>query len=236
MSTVGTHTAGTDATASDVVGTDVVGTEKAVREGSAEKRAAILVAARELFVRQGVDRVSMDAVAALAEVSKRTVYDYFGDKRRLFLAILADVSQSMVATGRRALDEHLPEGAPITTVTQLEEALTALAVDLGRSIVGSADYAAGFALVAQERLRTPSTTDDITTAAMEDALEERIAHYAEAGLLDTDDPGLAADHFGALTFLLAYERQPVPAEADPEQVRRIMVDGVHAFMRAYGTR
>src|SRR3954447_25758214 len=100
--------------------------EKTVREGSLEKRKAILAAARDLFVREGVDRVSMDAVAARAVVSKRTVYDYFGDKRSLFLAILSDVSESLLTTFRRALDEHLPKGAPITSVPQLEETLTAL--------------------------------------------------------------------------------------------------------------
>ncbi|MEV6510591.1 TetR/AcrR family transcriptional regulator [Streptomyces sp. NPDC051642] len=213
-----------------------VGTEKSVREGSLEKRKAILAAARDLFVRQGVDRVSMDAVAARAEVSKRTVYDYFGDKRRLFLAILADVSQSMTDTVRRALDEHLPEDARIATVPQLEHSLTELAIDLGTSIVGSADYAAGFALVAQERLRTPTTKDDIATGAVEEVFAERIAHFADAGLLDTDDARLAADHFFALTVLLAYDRQPVPANPDPEKVRQTMVDGVHAFIRAYATR
>lgn len=211
-------------------------TEKTVREGSLKKRTAILAAARDLFVRHGVDRVSMDAIAARAAVSKRTVYDYFGDKRRLFLAILSDVSQSLLATARRALDEHLPEGAPITTVPQLETALTALAIDLGTTIVGSADYAAGFALVAQQRLQTPTTKDDIATAAVEEALAERIAHFVEVGLLDTDDPRLAADHFAALTVLLAYERQPVPANSDPGQVRQTMIDGVHAFIRAYATR
>ncbi|MER5432627.1 TetR/AcrR family transcriptional regulator [Streptomyces sp. NPDC002588] len=213
-----------------------VGTEKTVREGSSEKRKAILAAARDLFVHEGVDRVSMDAVAARAAVSKRTVYDYFGDKRRLFLAILSDTSESLSATGRRALDEHLPEGAPITTVPQLEAALTALAIELGTTIVGSADYAAGFALVAQERLRTPTTTDDIATAAVQEALAERLAHFVEAGLLDTDDPRLAGDHFFALTILLAYDRQPVPANPDPERVRQTMIDGVHAFIRAYATR
>ncbi len=212
------------------------GTEKTVREGSAEKRTAILAAARDLFVRQGVDRASMDAIAARAGVSKRTVYDYFGDKRSLFVAILADVSQSLSATARRALDEHLPEEAGITTVRQLEEALTALAIDLGTTIVGSADYAAGFALVAQERLRTPMTEDDITTTAIEEEFTERVAHFADAGLLDTDDPRVAATQFFALTVLLASERQPVPANADPRRIRQIMIDGVHTFIRAYATR
>ena len=212
------------------------GTEKTVREGSLEKRTAILVAARELFVHQGVDRVSMDAIAAKAAVSKRTVYDYYGDKRRLFLAILSDVSQSLLDTVCRAFDEHLPEGARITTVPQLEQALTGLAIDLGTSIVGSADYAAGFALVAQERLRTPTTRDDIATGVVEEAFAERLAHFADIGLLDTDDPRLAGDHFFALTVLLAYDRQPVPANSDPDRVRQTMIDGVHAFIRAYATR
>ncbi|MEU7045065.1 TetR/AcrR family transcriptional regulator [Streptomyces varsoviensis] len=210
--------------------------EKTVREGSAEKRKAIIGAARDLFVRQGVDRVSMDAIAARAGVSKRTVYDYFGDKRSLFVAILADVSQSLSATARRALDQHLSRDADITTVPRLEQALTALAIELGTTIVGSADYAAGFALVAQERLRTPLTEDDIATAAVEEAFTERVAHFADAGLLDTDDPRMTATQFFALTVLLAYERQPVPANADPLRIRQIMIDGVHTFIRAFAPR
>ncbi|MBZ6232015.1 helix-turn-helix domain-containing protein [Streptomyces olivaceus] len=212
------------------------GAEKTVREGTSEKRKAILAAARDLFVHEGVDRVNMDAVAARAAVSKRTVYDYFGDKRSLFLAILSEVSESLLATGLRAIEEHLPKDAPIATVPQLEAALTALAIDLGARVVGSADLHAGFALVAQERLRTPTTEDDIETAPMQAALAEHIAHFVDAGLLDTDNPRLAADHFGALTLLLAYERHPVPAHADPDQIRQIMIDGAHAFIRAYARR
>lgn len=209
-------------------------TEKPVREGSSAKRTAILTAARDLFVHHGVDRVSMDAVAARAGVSKVTVYDYFGDKRRLFLAILSDAAESLTDSGRRALD-HLADDAGITTVPQLEKALTAAAIDLGTTI-HSANYAAVFALVAQQRLQTPTTEDDISTEVLEEALAERIAHFAGIGLLDTDNPRLAAAHFSALTVLLAYNNQPVPANADPDQVRQTMVDGVHAFIRAYATR
>ncbi|WP_431036392.1 TetR/AcrR family transcriptional regulator [Streptomyces sp. P6-2-1] len=210
--------------------------KKAVRAGSSPKRAAILAAARELFVRQGVDRVSMDALATRAGVSKRTVYDYFGDKRSLFLAILADASASLHDTMSGALDRHLPADAPPATLRHLEDALTALAVELGTSVVGSADFATAFGLVAQERLRNPATEDDLTTAAAEELLAERVARYTEAGLLETDDPRVAATHFYALTVLLAYERQPVPSQSDPEQVRAIMTQGAHAFIRAYGVR
>ncbi len=89
------------------------------------KRQAVLDAARDLFVTQGVDRVSMDTVAAEAQVSKATVYGYFGDKERLFRAILADASESLDHLAQRALATHLGDDAGITSVAQLEVALTA---------------------------------------------------------------------------------------------------------------
>ncbi|WP_219499138.1 TetR/AcrR family transcriptional regulator [Nonomuraea ceibae] len=209
---------------------------KQVREGDQEKRAAIISAARELFARQGVDSVSMDAVAARAGVSKRTVYDYFGDKNRLFLAILAETSDTLNASIQRALDQHLPGDGTITTIPALQEAITALVVELGRTLVGSPDYAAAFALVAQRRWREPGSQDDVVTGSAEDALADRLAHFAKAGLLDTDDPRTAAGHLSALTILLAYNDQPDPATADPERIHRIMTSGAHAFIRAYATR
>ncbi|MEU6726711.1 helix-turn-helix domain-containing protein [Nonomuraea wenchangensis] len=215
---------------------DAVGTGKQVREGSADKRAAILAAARDLFAHRGVDAVSMDAVAAQAGVSKRTVYDYYGDKNRLFLAILSEASEALNASVQHALDEHLPTGGAITTVGELEEALTALVVELGRTLVGSADHAAAFALVAQRRWREPGSRDDVETASAERALAERLAHFADSGLLDTGDARTAASHLAALTVLLAYNDQPDPATADPDRIRKIMTDGARAFIRAYATR
>lgn len=175
----------------------------------------------------------METIAARAEVSKDAVYDYFGDKRRLLLAILSAASESLPATGRRALDEHLPEDAQITTVPQLETALMVLAIDLGTSIVGSA---AAFALVAQQGLQTPSTKGDLATEAAAEDRAERMAHFVGAGLLAADTSRLAADRLSALTLLLAYMRQPVPANANPEKVRKTTLDGVHPAIRAYATR
>ncbi|WP_051740438.1 TetR/AcrR family transcriptional regulator C-terminal domain-containing protein [Streptomyces xylophagus] len=71
---------------------------------------------------------------------------------------------------------------------------------------------------------------------MEEVFAERLAHFAGAGLLDTDDPRLTGDHFFALAVLLAYDRQPVPANPDPERVRQAMIDGACAFIRAYAVR
>ena len=57
----------------------LTGETKVLRAGSAPKRAAIMTAAWDLFVADGFERTSVDAVAARAAVSKRTGYDSFGD-------------------------------------------------------------------------------------------------------------------------------------------------------------
>jgi TetR/AcrR family transcriptional repressor of mexJK operon len=52
------------------------------------KRAAILLAAKDLFLRLGYEGSSMDAIAAEAKVSKLTVYSHFNDKETLFAAAI----------------------------------------------------------------------------------------------------------------------------------------------------
>src|ERR687892_1971664 len=55
---------------------------------SARKRRAILEAATTVFLRKGYLGTSMDEIAALAAVSKQTVYKHFADKQRLFSEIV----------------------------------------------------------------------------------------------------------------------------------------------------
>src|SRR5438552_12790016 len=55
---------------------------------SDRKRAAILDAATSVFLRRGYLGTSMDEIAALAAVSKQTVYKHFADKEALFTEIV----------------------------------------------------------------------------------------------------------------------------------------------------
>ena len=54
------------------------------------KRDAIGRAALTLFASDGYERTSVDAIAAEAGVSKRTVYSHYGDKESLFLSASPD--------------------------------------------------------------------------------------------------------------------------------------------------
>ena len=83
-----------------------------------EKRAAILEAAKALFIRNAFAGTSMDAVAAEAGVSKLTVYSHFGDKDNLFREVI-----------RARIQDLLPEETyHFDTTTDIGETLTRIAL------------------------------------------------------------------------------------------------------------
>ncbi|MFH9263191.1 TetR/AcrR family transcriptional regulator [Streptomyces sp. NPDC017546] len=205
-------------------------TTKTLREGSTRKRAAILSAARELFLADGFDRSSVDAVAARAEVSKRTVYDYFGDKRNLLRAVVDAVGQSLVTTVRRTLDDTL---AGVTEAGELEDALVAFALRIATDMLGSAEYATLQRLVRTESGHLPPQDYNPMADTPDEAIAERFAAFAEAGLLDAPDPRLAADQFLALTFGVALDRLGSANAAQDARVRPLVIEGVRTFLRAY---
>jgi TetR/AcrR family transcriptional repressor of mexJK operon len=209
--------------------------EKPVRQGQAHKRAAILTAARELFAQAGVERVSMDAVAARAHVSKRTVYDYYGDKRRLLLGVIEDAGETALNRLRQLIAQHLSDVAADQGTAGLERALTGFATELGNSQLVSTYYAAAVKLIAENESLLPELDSHPLDDIHANALAERLAHFARIGLLEIDDARLAADHFHALTTLRVLN-EPIRQRSNAETVRQIMTDGVHAFMRAYGHR
>lgn len=56
--------------------------------GTSDTRERILVSARELFARNGIDKTSIRAVAAAAGVDPALVHHYYGTKQQLFAAAI----------------------------------------------------------------------------------------------------------------------------------------------------
>jgi len=56
-------------------------------------REHILYAAKNVFLEMGFERASMDAIAARAQTSKRTLYAHFESKEKLYLAIIEVVRE-----------------------------------------------------------------------------------------------------------------------------------------------
>jgi AcrR family transcriptional regulator len=101
-------------------------TENVVRR-LAQRREAILEAARALAAEGGMAAVQIAPVAARAGIAAGTVYRYFPSKTELVAAVVAAVSERELAAMRRAAD-----GAP-GPLSALAAALTTLAARaLGR--------------------------------------------------------------------------------------------------------
>jgi AcrR family transcriptional regulator len=80
-------------------------TEKEGDSRSPQKVEAILQGAMQEFLVHGFAGTTMDRVTAAAGVSKATVYSYFQDKEKLFLALI----ERAIASHRNKLDRLDPE-------------------------------------------------------------------------------------------------------------------------------
>ncbi len=80
-------------------------------EPEAEKRAQLIAAARELFIRHGYEATPMTRIAQSAGVAPNTIYWYFKDKDELLIAVLDEL-----------FEEHLRQFLPML-VRPLQEQL-----------------------------------------------------------------------------------------------------------------
>lgn len=106
-----------------------------------EKRAAILSGATEVFRTEGYENASMDRIAEVAAVSKRTVYNHFGSKDALFAAVVQQLIDQIHALKniefdpQRSLESQLHEFARAKTAAIDDPSMLALVrVALGVAI------------------------------------------------------------------------------------------------------
>jgi TetR/AcrR family transcriptional repressor of mexJK operon len=191
----------------------------------AAKHTAILDAAQRLFLSEGYERASADAIAALAEVSKRTVYDHFGDKEAVYVAVVDRMSAVLTVVVRSAIEEELPDGC------DLRRGLLAFARRVATDTFSSSDY------VLFRRLNAIRTPGRRVPRAVRNEPKElfaaRVARFMEAGVLGGNDPWRVAEHFIALTFLLALDTLDPTVDSDRNELDEILVDGIDAYLRAY---
>jgi AcrR family transcriptional regulator len=82
------------------------------RKSAADRRIEVVRAARKLFARQGVESVSMRALAAAAGVSPAALYLYFPDKHALMVAVCDSIFADLIAMFRDA-GTQLAAGDPV---------------------------------------------------------------------------------------------------------------------------
>jgi len=198
---------------------------------SARKRRAITEAATTLFLRQGYQGTSMDEIAALAQVSKQTVYKHFADKEQLFSAIILGITD-------RA--EEFAQAVPLLLqdIDNLEQALRALAQRYIRAVI-TPQVLQLRRLVIAEAGRFPALARAYYERAPERviaALASALQQLADRGRVWLDDPLLAANHLAFLILAIPLDKAMFCGDesATAADLERFADAGVHVFLAAYG--
>jgi TetR/AcrR family transcriptional regulator, mexJK operon transcriptional repressor len=199
--------------------------------GSEQKRAAIVEAAQRLFVRDGFERTSVDAIAAEAGVSKRTVYNHYGDKESLFLSVISDFYDSMIGLVEQLIEQYLAD----VPADALEDNLVAFASEAALMAARSSDRSALIRLMMSEAPYFPQLQAmQMRPRGVTAAIAERLTRLAALGLLDVPEPEEAANHLFALTMGQMNNRSLFGTmPLTDAEIRRMATSGARAFLRAY---
>jgi AcrR family transcriptional regulator len=202
------------------------------RRGLPDKHRAILRGALTVFARDGYTRASMDAIAAEAGVSTRTIYNHFGDKADLFHAVIQDSATQVADAQIAVIDRHL------TKIIDLEAGLTEFARAWAAPMLQYIDHFAMVRQINAEAGHIPQaaldTWQETGPRRVHRELARRIQRLADQGLLRVTDPDRAAMHLVLLTATEVANRSYHGAIPLPEtEITRIADAGVQAFLHGY---
>lgn len=194
----------------------------------------MIEAARALFLRDGYTGTTMEGLAAAAGLTKRTLYNNYGDKETLFQLIIADVL-TQAETLVRGLHEEFAVGL---TRANVREALETLAVRMATAIVRPEIIALRRLLISQAR-DFPTLGAEYFRRAPEaviDALAEGFAALARRRILSMRDPRIAAAQFAYLIVGEPLDRAlmtGVVASTEAE-ITASAREGASTFLARYG--
>jgi TetR/AcrR family transcriptional regulator, mexJK operon transcriptional repressor len=199
---------------------------------SASKRKAILQAAMNVFLNRGYLGTSMDEIAALAQVSKQTVYKQFSNKESLFVEIVTSMTDAASDTvhndvPRLSDSGELAEYLQSYALRQLTVVLTPPLMQLRRLVIGEVSRFPDLARILSER------GPQRAIASFARVLEE----LAARDLLAIDDARTAASHFNWLVMSEPLNRAMLLGDTTlPRQaaLRRHAQECVRVFLAAYG--
>jgi len=203
------------------------------RGRSARKRNAIVDAATELFLEQGYDGTSMDQVAARAAVSKQTVYKQFADKERLLGEVVLGLSgtvDAFIDTVGRLLGNPKDLGHALRQLarTYLRTVMQPRVLQLRRLLISQTARFPELAATYYERVPERTIT----------AIADCFRQLADAGVLRTPDPFLAARHYAVLVLFIPLDKTLICGESVTYTAAELdsWADaGVAVFLSAYGS-
>jgi TetR/AcrR family transcriptional regulator len=204
-----------------------------------EKRARILEAAYEVCARRGVEGARMEEVAALAQVSKGTLYHFFESKQDLFLASMIDSYEESLRIFDAAQDAGAAE--PLARLDQILEGLTKVLVAMATRmtvhyqawgvVAGDArarerlygflrdffhERSASIAEVIRDAQRRGSFAADADVASVTDGIMALLSGFLYRATFDPEhaDPGRLSACFDALVRDAFYAAPPTSTRGE----------------------
>lgn len=196
-------------------------------------RRTILDAARGLFLERGYLPTSMDDVAAMAGVSKQTVYAHFGAKETLFLELVDSMTGAAGDTHQEQIADPVDDRPIETFLTEYAErqltiVMTPELMRLRRLVIGEEGRFPELGRTLHAR--GPGRSIGRLTRVFE--------HYRALGQVRINDPRSAAAFFNWLVMgepvndAMLLGDQAIP---EPAVLKAHLQEAVRIFMAAYGT-
>ena len=190
----------------------------------------VLAGARAVFMREGFEGASVDAIAREAGVSKATLYSYFADKRVLFMEVGRGECARQSGMALCGIDLDAP---PRDVLSEVGRRLIAfLTSELGQRI---------FRICVAESERFPDlgrrfweSGPMVVRGGMIEYIEGAVAR----GELVVEDPGFAADQFHELCKVEIFPRLVFGTGGPPTEAERdrVVEGAVDMFLARYGPR
>lgn len=195
-------------------------------------RRVISEAAAALFLEQGYQETSMEAIATAAKVSKQTIYTHFADKEALFAdlvlgnvhrvdAFVNSLAQAIPATG------DVAEGLRQIARQYLRIVIRPEVLQLRRLVIAEASRFPALARTYYERV----------PLRVYDALTDLLRQLGDQGNLFVPDPQIAAQHFAWLLLGQSLDKAMFNDPNDTpsiDELERLADAAVSVFLSAYG--
>jgi TetR/AcrR family transcriptional regulator, mexJK operon transcriptional repressor len=193
-------------------------------------RAAILVAARRCFVDEGFT-ANLDRVAERADVSKVTIYNHFGSKEALCLAVVDDAVSGALEDAIYLVESQL--GASSDVRSDLTAACRVWVAGLATRDMLSLRNA-----VVGEVGRTPRLAAEWSRRGPERfnrVIGSALGRLVKTGQLRIPDIDLAVLQLSGLVLSPALVYGSYGKPPSPKNRERLIVAGVDMFLAYYGT-
>jgi len=193
-----------------------------------QRRQALIDAARSLFISRGYASVSLDEVVRVAGGSKSAIYQYFGNKEGLLVAVTEDLAEQMLS------EMEVPEPGG----KNIRESLVRIGLILCR-LIFSEDAVCQYQLAVHNLNVDPRLSELWYRRGPESTFlgfGQYLKKEVDAGRLRIRDCRLAADFFMGMLICKHTLAMSVglPGPSGPE-LDKIVSGAVDIFLAAYGS-